>query len=98
MSIRGSFCVELWSDEITGSLAAVGRCHCSRCRKSHGAAFANVGDYHPRPVPMDVRRGIHPGVPILAWKREMLLQEVRLPACCYSFREGHGGGVGNNRR
>jgi hypothetical protein len=42
---------------------------------------------------MDIRRGICRGVQILPWKRGGALQEVRVPACQYPFREGHGGEV-----
>jgi hypothetical protein len=35
------------SYEITGSLGATGHCHCSTCRKSHGAAFATWTSVKP---------------------------------------------------
>ena len=40
MAITGSCQCGAVRYEITGSLAAIGHCHCSICRKSHGAAFA----------------------------------------------------------
>jgi hypothetical protein len=40
MVIRGSCLCGTVSYEITGSPELVGHCHCSICRKSHGAAFA----------------------------------------------------------
>ena len=30
--------------QITGDLGAVHHCHCSRCRKAHGAAFSTFAD------------------------------------------------------
>lgn len=39
-AIRGSCLCGTVSYEITGPLAIAGHCHCSMCRKSHGAAFA----------------------------------------------------------
>jgi hypothetical protein len=47
MAISGSCLCGAVSYEITGSLAAVGHCHCSRCRKSHGAAFATWAIINP---------------------------------------------------
>ncbi len=40
MTIRGSCLCGAVSYEISGSFGAAGHCHCSMCRKSHGAAFA----------------------------------------------------------
>lgn len=40
MAIRGSCLCGAVSYKITGSLGVTGHCHCSICRKSHGAAFA----------------------------------------------------------
>ena len=39
MTIRGSCLCGGIRYEITGPLGRVGHCHCSMCRKSHGAAF-----------------------------------------------------------
>ncbi|MDX1512555.1 MAG: GFA family protein [Gammaproteobacteria bacterium] len=33
--------------EITGSIRSAGHCHCSICRKSHGAAFATWAQIDP---------------------------------------------------
>ena len=47
MAIRGSCLCGAVSYEITGSLGATGHCHCSMCRKSHGAAFATWASVNP---------------------------------------------------
>lgn len=33
--------------EITGGLTHADHCHCSMCRRQHGAAFATYGDFNP---------------------------------------------------
>lgn len=43
MAIRGSCLCGSVSYEITGSFKVMGNCHCSICRKSHGAAFVTWG-------------------------------------------------------
>lgn len=40
MATQGSCQCGAVSYEVIGSFSAVGHCHCSICRKSHGAAFA----------------------------------------------------------
>ena len=47
MATRSSCLCGTVSYEITGSLKAVGHCHCSKCRKSHGAAFATWATINP---------------------------------------------------
>ncbi|NEP18033.1 MAG: GFA family protein [Leptolyngbya sp. SIO4C1] len=47
MTIRGSCLCGAVSYEITGSFKVMGNCHCSICRKSHGAAFATWGIIDP---------------------------------------------------
>lgn len=47
MAIRGSCLCGAVSFEITGSFKFIGNCHCSICRKSHGAAFATWGIIDP---------------------------------------------------
>lgn len=47
MAIAGSCLCGAISYEITGSFEAIGHCHCSMCRKSHGAAFATWGMIKP---------------------------------------------------
>lgn len=39
MAITGSCLCKSINYEITGALEIMGHCHCSICRKSHGAAF-----------------------------------------------------------
>ena len=49
MAIRGSCLCGAVSYEITGSFKVIGHCHCSTCRKSHGAAFGlGEASYHVR--------------------------------------------------
>ena len=43
MTIKGSCQCGAVSYEITGSFKGMGNCHCSICRKSHGAAFVTWG-------------------------------------------------------
>jgi hypothetical protein len=45
--IRGSCLCAAVRYEITGSFKVIGNCHCSICRKSHGAAFATWGILDP---------------------------------------------------
>lgn len=47
MTMRGSCLCGAVRYEITGSFLFLGHCHCSRCRKSHGAAFATWGILEP---------------------------------------------------
>lgn len=47
MAIKGSCLCGAVTYEITGSFIAAGHCHCSICRKSHGAAFATWGHINP---------------------------------------------------
>ena len=47
MEIRGSCLCGAVSYEIIGSFKIMGNCHCSICRKSHGAAFATWGIVDP---------------------------------------------------
>jgi hypothetical protein len=47
MTIKGSCSCSAVRYEITGSFEAIGHCHCSICRKSHGAAFATWGIINP---------------------------------------------------
>jgi hypothetical protein len=43
MMMRGSCQCGTVRYAITGTFATVGHCHCSMCRKAHGAAFATWG-------------------------------------------------------
>lgn len=43
MSIKGSCLCGTVSYEVTAPFEFLGHCHCSVCRKSHGAAFATWG-------------------------------------------------------
>jgi len=50
MAIRGSCLCGKVRYEIAGSLTAADHCHCSMCRRQHGAAFStyagfNLGDF-----------------------------------------------------
>jgi hypothetical protein len=47
MAMSGSRLCGAVTYEITGSLKFMGNCHCSSCRKSHGAAFATWGIINP---------------------------------------------------
>lgn len=47
MAITGSCMCGAVNYEISGPLLFVGHCHCSICRKSHGAAFATWGIIGP---------------------------------------------------
>lgn len=48
MTIRGSCLCGAVRYEVTGSLGPAGHCHCSMCRKSHGAAFATWAFVDPK--------------------------------------------------
>jgi len=43
MVMKGSCLCGAVSYEVTGTFKVMGNCHCSICRKSHGAAFATWG-------------------------------------------------------
>lgn len=47
MPIKGSCLCGSVTYEIDGSFEFIGHCHCSICRKSHGAAFASWGIVRP---------------------------------------------------
>ena len=47
MAITGSCLCGAVRYEITGPFKAAGHCHCSMCRKSHGAAFATWAHVNP---------------------------------------------------
>lgn len=47
MSIQGSCSCGAVRYEVTGSIAFIGNCHCSICRKAHGAAYATWGIIQP---------------------------------------------------
>lgn len=47
MSTKGSCFCGTVKYEIAGSFETVGNCHCSMCRKSHGAAFVTWGIINP---------------------------------------------------
>ncbi len=47
MTVKGSCLCGAVRYEISGSLIALGHCHCSICRKSHGAAFATWAGVRP---------------------------------------------------
>lgn len=99
MTVRGSCLCGAVSYEITGSLV---RSDWSlplfNVQEVSRGSICDVGERQPGPVPVDIRPGICRGIRILAWKKEMLSQELRLPACSYRFRQDHGDRVGNSRR
>ena len=47
MSVKGSCLCGSVVYEVTGPLKFMGNCHCSICRKSHGAAYATWGIISP---------------------------------------------------
>lgn len=47
MAIQGSCLCGAVRYEVTGPVTGAGHCHCSMCRKSHGAAFATWGFVDP---------------------------------------------------
>ena len=47
MAMSGSCLCGSVTYEIAGALKFIGHCHCSMCRKSHGAAFATWGIVDP---------------------------------------------------
>lgn len=47
MTMTGSCLCGTVRYEINGSFQSMGNCHCSMCRKSHGAAFATWGIIDP---------------------------------------------------
>ncbi|MBW2274442.1 MAG: GFA family protein [Deltaproteobacteria bacterium] len=47
MAISGSCLCAAVSYEIEGTLSDAGHCHCTMCRKGHGAAFASYASVDP---------------------------------------------------
>ena len=47
MSLKGSCLCGAVAYEVTGRLQFMGHCHCTMCRKAHGAAFATWGMVEP---------------------------------------------------
>ena len=47
MSIKGSCLCGDVTYEVSAPLQVIGNCHCSRCTKAHGAAFATWGIINP---------------------------------------------------
>ena len=47
MTIKGGCLCRKVRYEITGSLFAADHCHCSMCRRQHGAAFATYAEFNP---------------------------------------------------
>ena len=47
MSIKGSCLCKAVTYEVAGEFEFIGNCHCSMCRKSHGAAYATWGILKP---------------------------------------------------
>jgi len=47
MAIKGSCLCGRVTYEVEGSFEFIGNCHCTNCRKSHGAAFATWGILKP---------------------------------------------------
>ena len=47
MAITGPCLCEAVGYEISGRLLDAGNCHCSMCRKAHGAAFATYASLQP---------------------------------------------------
>jgi hypothetical protein len=47
MPVKGSCLCGAVAYEVSGDLEFVGHCHCSMCRKAHGAAFATWGMVPP---------------------------------------------------
>ena len=48
MSIKGGCLCGKVRYEIAGPLHAADHCHCSMCRRQHGAAFATYADFEPQ--------------------------------------------------
>lgn len=47
MTIKGGCLCGTIRYEITGKLLSADHCHCSMCRRQHGAAFATYADFEP---------------------------------------------------
>ena len=63
--------------EITGPLIAPSNCHCSICRKQHGAAFWSRARVRPA-ILTDSGRGIGDFLRVIAWQIPRLLPRLRL--------------------
>ena len=47
MTINGSCLCGKVRYQVNGALLAADHCHCSMCRRQHGAAFASYADFEP---------------------------------------------------
>lgn len=47
MSVKGKCLCGKVRYEISGPLFDISHCHCSMCRRQHGAAFATYADFNP---------------------------------------------------
>ncbi|MBT9317995.1 GFA family protein [Leptothoe spongobia] len=47
MTIKGGCLCGKVRYEVTGRLFDVSHCHCSMCRRQHGAAFSTYADFKP---------------------------------------------------
>ena len=70
MAIRGGCLCGGVRYEIDGSLGEAGNCHCSMCRREHGAAFSTYADVDPSQFRWDFgeqRVAVYESKPGVGW-------------------------------
>ena len=96
--MRGScLCGEV-SYQITGPFKVMGNCHCSNCRKSHGAAFVTWGIIDPDQFRWISGEELVQGYESSPGRKRCFLQEVRVRARQHPFRIRRRSRGGNDRR
>jgi hypothetical protein len=87
--LRGSCLCGAVTYEISGPLAHVGNCHCSICRKSHGAAFVTWGILGPQTL-----RWTAGEAKLRAFESSPGTQRLFCGECGSALASSHGGAVG----
>lgn len=89
MTITGSCLCGSVRYAITGPFRAMGHCHCSICRKSHGAAFATWGIIGPDQFRWTAGQAL-----LQAYESSPGQQRVFCRRCGSPLISAHGGAVG----
>lgn len=88
MTVNGRCLCGAVSYEITGSIGPAGHCHCSICRKSHGAAFATWAFVDPAGFRWTSGVEFVEGYPSSAGRQRHFCQR-----CGASLAASHGGKI-----
>jgi len=67
MAIRGGCLCGAIQYEVNGPLFDVSNCHCSMCRRFHGAAFSTYAKFNAKGFSLAARRDGPQSLRIIAW-------------------------------